>query len=830
MNEAQKFIEKIETPSEEFTPIPFWFFNDAPDEEKIAAQLEDYVDKGVNGIVLHPRIGVPEEVPYLSEAFFQAVRFIVKTADRLGMKVVLYDEGMYPSGSAHGMVAAQNPDYASKGISLAAEPGDRQVIAALRDGRYLVYGFTGGTIRGIHFGEDDLEAGAPKSADILNPEAVDLFIRLTHDRYYEELKEYFGNTVIAFFTDEPCALGRNAAGFKEWVPGMEEEIADRGGCLEELADLFTGRQNKTTAIYHRLIKKHLREIFYARLSHWCEAHGISLMGHPEASDDVEEEWFFHIPGQDLIMRRVAPESGGVREFDSVQAKLPADIARHLGRRRNANECFGVCNHGNIPWYFKGYDMKWYINWLGIRGVNLFVPHAFYYSIEGKRKEERPPDVGPNNIWWPHYRMVSDYIKRISWLMTDSTSYARVAVLCSNNRVPYREVAGLYEHQVDFHYLPVDMLSLGKVVQKRLCIRDCAFDVVLDVYGEWEAASAAYDLSDVRVVRRSLELWQGKDANCEEEPQENSEHGFADCRTVRAVPGCESLRAVHMKKDDMEWYLLSNEGNAAFRTRVILPALQEEYEARTLLRVDLWNGEVSECDLSEDGAVWVELQPCEMLLFLLAGREEAKEILRERGAKNRAEAVDLGDWTGRFTLSKTEENRLVYTCLYQADRITGGEYFTVSGEEMAECDCNGQHVGASLYGPHTFRIGPFLQPGGNEIRVAFTGNAVNLFGMVNIPFGLGTATKLTIPVDVCVTAHTAAVSWERQADMPEEISFRILLNGRTAGECGGSEFVLEGLRSASYYDVQVTAFCGEQLWRSSEILHLHTEPEAEYSDQ
>ncbi|MCM1046453.1 MAG: hypothetical protein NC417_13185 [Candidatus Gastranaerophilales bacterium] len=755
MNEAQKFVAEIETPSKEFSPIPFWFFNDMPDEEKIKAQLADYVEKGVNGIVLHPRIGVPREVPYLSEAYFQAVRFIVQTADRLGMKVVLYDEGMYPSGSAHGMVVAQNPDYASKGISLTTEPKARQVIAALQDGNYLVYGFTNGTIRGIHFGEDDLEAEAPKSADILNPDAVELFIRLTHDRYYEELKEYFGNTVIAFFTDEPCALGRNAAGFKEWVPGMEEEITAEGGCLEELADLFIGKQNHTTEIYHRLIKKHLRETFYARLSHWCEDHGISLMGHPEVSDDVEEEWFFHIPGQDLIMRRVSPESGGIREFDSVQAKLPADIARHLGRRRNANECFGVCNHGNIPWYFKGYDMKWYINWLGIRGVNFFVPHAFYYSIEGKRKEERPPDVGPNNIWWPHYRMVSDYIKRISWLMTDTTSFARVAVLCANNRVPYKEVAELYEHQVDFHYLPIDMLSLCRVVENRLCVRDCAFDVVLDVYGEWENVSAAYDFADVRVVRRGAELWRRRNKRGDE-ACEIPECGFSgcgipdceipDCRTIWAVPACESLRAVHHKKDGVEWYLLSNEGNVELDTRVTLPALQAENERRVLLCVDLWRGEVRECVLSEDGAVLVGLQPCEMLLFLLADRGEAEEILRERRIENRAPAIDLGDWTGRFTLSKTEENRLVYIYHYQADQITGGEYFTVTGEEMAECDCNGQFAGASLYGPHTFQIGSFLQSGDNEIRVSFTGNAVNLFGPVNIPFGLGVTSELTLPVN------------------------------------------------------------------------------------
>ena len=194
--------------------------------------------------------------------------------------------------------------------------------------------------RFYQIGEDDGEDGAPAAADILNPEAVKLFIRLTHDRYYEELKEYFGNTIIGFFTDEPCALGRNAEGFREWAEGMEREIEEAGGKLADLEGLFTGEENVTTGIYRKLIKKHLRETFYKALHDWCEDHGIWLMGHPAESDDVEEELYFHVPGQDLIMRRVSPESGGLLEFDSVQAKLAADIARHLGRRRNSNECFG----------------------------------------------------------------------------------------------------------------------------------------------------------------------------------------------------------------------------------------------------------------------------------------------------------------------------------------------------------------------------------------------------------------------------------------------------------------------------------------------------------
>ena len=555
MDTITTLINDILNPSEEFTPIPFWFFNDTPAPDRIRKQLIDYVEKGVNGIVLHPRIGIPEEITYLSEKYFEAVRFIVETADELHMKVVLYDEGMYPSGSAHGMVVERNPEYASKGIRLvpSGEEAEGEVIVQFGDGSRLVYGFTGGTIRGIHFGEDDGEAGAPKSADILNPDAVDEFIRLTHDRYYEELKAYFGNTIIAFFTDEPSALGRRAGRFREWIPGLDKEILKAGGCLEELRGLYTKEKNATTEIYHKLIKKYYREIFYRRLSEWCESHDIVLMGHPEVSDDVEEQLYFQIPGQDLILRRVAPESGGLTEFDSVQAKLAADIARHLGCRRNANECFGVCYRNRIPWYFTAADMKWYIDWLGIRGVNLFVPHAFYYSVEGARKEERPPDVGPNNIWWPHYRKISDYIKRLSYLMTDSVNGAKVAVLCDNNQVPYKELAGLFQERVEFNYLPIALRPECKMQDGKLCIREYQYEAVLNVTNPaWDelVRTAAVKEADAA----GLQVFHDAESLLAE----------GTYKTVYTDKECRNLRVSKLQKNGADMYLFSNEAKNRLR--------------------------------------------------------------------------------------------------------------------------------------------------------------------------------------------------------------------------------------------------------------------------
>ena len=729
---VRKLMEELQNPPAEFTPIPFWFFNDRPDKKRIREQLTDYVDKGVNGLVLHPRIGIPEDIPYLSGAYFQAVRYVVETAAELSMKIVLYDEGMYPSGSAHGMVAAANPEYAAKGITVTDEPGEDTVMAALPDGRFLVKRKTGGTIRGIHFGEDDGEVGAPAAADILNPDAVKLFIRLTHDRYYEELKEYFGNTIIGFFTDEPCALGRCTEGFREWADGMEKEIEAAGGSLTELAGLFTGEENASTAIYRKLIKKHLREIFYGELHNWCEAHGIWLMGHPAESDDVEEELYFDVPGQDLIMRRVAPETGGLLEPDSVQARLAADIARHLGRKRNANECFGVCCRQGIPWYFTGKDMKWYLNWMGIRGVNLFIPHAFYYSVEGKRKEERPPDVGPNNIWWAHYRQFSDYMKRISYLMTDSEDGARIAVLCDNNRIPCKEIAAFYENQVEFHYLPAALLSEGRVKDGVLRVGGCRYEAVLNVLGE------EYDsrLLGVKVCRRAEELLG---------------EGF---RAVQTDSPCPGLRAAHIYKEETEIFLLSNEGKENIRTRIFVPG------GRQLTGYDLWKNRfypIETKEREEGAGLEIELMPCEMAAVICSGTkclaeenakarpDKAGPVETKQGNKAagtvREELAGMvrpvcENWNGRFTQLSRKDNRAEYVYSFSASDKNEEGIFEVTGEEMAECYCNKKLAGVSFYSPHRFEIRDFLREGENEIRLVFTGNAANIYDKAGLFYGLG----------------------------------------------------------------------------------------------
>ena len=109
---------------------------------------------------------------------------------------------------------------------------------------------SGGVIRGVHDGEDDRQPNAPLAADLLNPDSVKRFIELTHERYYNELKEFFGTTIQAFFTDEPSIMGRGAKrGLKKWTDGLEEQFRQLNGY--DLIPLLPALGPNLIAVYSR---------------------------------------------------------------------------------------------------------------------------------------------------------------------------------------------------------------------------------------------------------------------------------------------------------------------------------------------------------------------------------------------------------------------------------------------------------------------------------------------------------------------------------------------------------------------------------------------------
>src|ERR1700760_4255120 len=96
------FEEEFQNPPREFSLLPFWFWNDELDADELIRQIDAFERNGVYGFVIHPRVGLPRDLGWMSDKLLGFYHVAIEEAARRDMKVLLYDEGMYPSGSSSG--------------------------------------------------------------------------------------------------------------------------------------------------------------------------------------------------------------------------------------------------------------------------------------------------------------------------------------------------------------------------------------------------------------------------------------------------------------------------------------------------------------------------------------------------------------------------------------------------------------------------------------------------------------------------------------------------------------------------------------------------------
>ncbi len=766
-------LDGFARPLDEFTPFPFWFLNGGLNAAEIERQLHDFWSKGIAGIVLHPRIGIPASIKYLSAEFLDMIECAVSTAEALGMKVLLYDEGMYPSGSANGLVVGRNPDFAAKGMRLvfdatdlragerallriaAVMPSDteyvRESARALSDGErplsgerelIIAAGFTRGTIRGIHEGEDDGEPFAPPAGDLLNPAAVSAFIEITHEAYYSRLKAAFGSTVIGFFTDEPNPVGRNAPkGALPWTDGFDSELLANGLDARDLPALWLtcgGGEVRIRSAYSRCVSRALVRSYYGPIAEWCASRGVSLCGHPHSPQDSSLLGAFHIPGQDIVWRWVAPERDlALSGAESAQAKCASDRARHMGARRNLNECFGCCGKDGEMWSFGIDDMKWYLDWLFARGCNMIVPHAFFYELKTPVQFDRPPDVGPNNIWWKHYAQISDYIKRMCMINSDCVNRARIAVLATGDACPVDEIRSLYERQIEFNYLTDDdFLSHSRVSGGRLYVASQVYDAVM-------VCDLQYDERAVRLLSEYEKL--GLRA------LRPDSDGLDEYRTVWLSGKQKDIRATHVSRGLDEIVMLFNEGERDYKGRVRLPISGD------IAYLNAWTGESHRIS-SPDGCLDISLSRRGSAVFARCAGAASLKPLPESPKIKFSRSLDsmwemtlpdgnvvrgLRDWR-EIEGMELFSGSVRYACKIalkdkpKRARLTLGDVC-----EQAEAYINGEYIGAQLLKPFEFELDGLLEKGANTLEAVVTNSLVSKYSRRSTKSGMLGHTKLSV---------------------------------------------------------------------------------------
>ena len=158
------------------------------------------------------------EPDYLTPPYFEEYRYAVKRAKEKGMLMWLYDEGGWPSGGACGKVLTKHPEYARQSLDARKKSFSKGDIYTAAEDTAVAFLDDGTRIEDGYIFEADCNVteyfarvsffetpGLPDFPDMTRREATDVFLKETHEAYKPYLQEYFGDVLLAVFSDEPTA-------------------------------------------------------------------------------------------------------------------------------------------------------------------------------------------------------------------------------------------------------------------------------------------------------------------------------------------------------------------------------------------------------------------------------------------------------------------------------------------------------------------------------------------------------------------------------------------------------------------------------------------------
>ena len=224
-----------------------------PSRDEIYSYMLSLKENGIEQAMLYPRSGC--EIEYLSERWFECIGDFIKSAKMLDMCIWLYDDFNWPSGDAGGKVTAI-PEFRLQAISTKGDNAG-QINVKSRHNAGL-------------FGEKFFP-------NLLSGEAVEYFIKCTHEEYYKRFGDSFGTVIKGIFTDEP-SIGYCC--YEDYIPyydgirGDYFELFGRDFDIDMRSEYKHFYKNAITVISNRF-----KTSYIDKIASWCSSHGLLMTGH-----------------------------------------------------------------------------------------------------------------------------------------------------------------------------------------------------------------------------------------------------------------------------------------------------------------------------------------------------------------------------------------------------------------------------------------------------------------------------------------------------------------------------------------------------------------------
>ena len=641
--------ESFLNPSSEFRQAPFWFWNHRLEPETLAWQIDQMQSKGIGGFVMHARHGLITK--YLSEEWFDCIRFCCEKARERGMIAWAYDERDWPSGPAAGETLKNHANRMSY-VRFETEEVEGPATVTFGPEVQAAYVEVNGTFKRLAGDTWTAPAGTSRIArlvrfecpsmlwfesylDTLSKRACDEFVASTYDKHEAVLGDLKALGLEGFFTDEP-ALSTYPDDLSRipWTPEFAAAFKERKGydLLDFAPDLFSHaeRGKQVRYDYWDMATSLFEHAFFKTIHDWCDQRGLKMIGHPLGEEPLFFQFrclgsifpymkHFHMPGLDHLSIQV-----GKGHAATLSPKMVASAALLAGRERIMTETFGESG-----WGLTLREMKWMADWQMAHGINYIIPHAFYYSVAGRRKKDSPPSEFFQSPFWPYYRSFADYTARVTTAMTGGEHVARIAVLYPMSSVWAEFVPGqemptaVQELEAAFWPLGAALIGLhrdfvvldeasfaqaqvsGKtfsvnglqfdavVIPKLTVIREDAVEALKRIAATGTAIAVSHDPVQVLHLKgpelgASLDLASLGVSFATDASATALETALAAVPTDLHLTGAPDVHYLHRRKEGQDLYFLANTAHEAVKTTVSLAGIgyAEYWDAATGKRSEI----------------------------------------------------------------------------------------------------------------------------------------------------------------------------------------------------------------------------------------------------
>ncbi len=426
---AADITSEFAKPPSKYRPTPLYWLNGKIENSVIDSQLTSFRDKdGYGSVAILP---VTE---YKEAEFMERYGHILAKLDELGMWAIFCDDQSFPSGTAGGEIGRSHPEFCSRQINKSeqdeAGPKDYQAdvpagalmgcVAMNNNDHAQRIDITSGVSNGklswkvpagnwkimtfVSRRDLDMNHKDPnKNLDYLNPAAVDKWISLTYQRFYDKFPTHFGTTIKSSFYDDISLYQAspdvwNGNDRRCWTDGYNALFKEKFGMspVEFYPAMWYDIGPATAAARSMLfgLRAELLSVsFVKRVADWCAAHKIDASGHPAGDYEVSPMGF----------------SGDALKFYQHAQRPLLDVIGAYGSKRDGYKLSGSAafiydkpilqceTYGAFEgWKEANFtpDLLYRTAMeLYARGINLIIPHGVWYAHPNV---PTPPEISSRN--------------------------------------------------------------------------------------------------------------------------------------------------------------------------------------------------------------------------------------------------------------------------------------------------------------------------------------------------------------------------------------------------------------------------------------------------